>query len=115
MVRRSRSVYEFDDVFTAPRKGFDGVEDYYRRTAGIKHAPNVGVPLLMIHASNDPWIPAEPYRQLAANPNSHVETVLVRSGGHVGFHGADSKEAWHDRRIEAFLAPLRHTTVERSL
>ncbi len=113
--RRSRSVYEFDDVFTAPRNGFDGVEDYYRRTAGIRHAPNVGVPLLMIHASNDPWIPAEPYRQLSGNPNSHLETVLVRSGGHVGFHGADSKEAWHDRRIEAFLAPLRHTTVERSL
>ena len=62
-VRRSRSVYEFDDVFTAPRNGFDGVEDYYRRTAGAAHARRIGVPLLMLHALNDPWIPAEPYRQ----------------------------------------------------
>jgi uncharacterized protein len=114
-VRRSRSVYEFDDVFTAPRNGFDGVEDYYRRTAGAAHARRVGVPLLMVHALNDPWIPAEPYRLLANNPPRFVEPVLVPSGGHVGFHGADCEEAWHDRRIEAFLAPLQHNAIERSL
>ncbi len=113
-VRRSRSVYEFDDVFTAPRNGFDGVEDYYRRTAGIAHARSVGVPLLMIHALNDPWIPAEPYRKLASDPPANVKIVLVPSGGHVGFHGADSRESWHDRQIEAFLTPLQHSAVERS-
>lgn len=105
-VRRSSSVYEFDDVFTAPRNGFDGVEDYYRRTAGAAHAHQVEVPLLMIHAVNDPWIPAAPYQRLAESPPRNVELVLVPSGGHVGFHATDSYETWHDRRIEQFVASI---------
>ena len=105
-VRRSSSVYEFDDVFTAPRNGFDGVEDYYRRTAGAAHAHQVEVPLLMIHAVNDPWIPAAPYQRLAESPPRNVELVLVPSGGHVGFHAADSNETWHDRRIEQFVSSI---------
>lgn len=102
-VMRTRSVYEFDDRFTAPRNGFRGVEDYYEKTAGINFLADVQVPFLMIHAENDPWIPVESYRGIANNRLSNVDVLITEGGGHVGFHGQGSTIPWHDRYIQTFL------------
>ena len=32
----SRSIYAFDDLFVAPRGGFDGAEDYYARCSAAR-------------------------------------------------------------------------------
>lgn len=57
----------------------------------------------MIHAQNDPWIPAEPYRRFDWAANPRLLPLLPRSGGHVGFHGIGSSTPWHDRCIAAFF------------
>lgn len=100
------NIYQFDDRFTAPRNGFAGADDYYQRTAGARLLNDVAVPLLMIHADNDPWIPAEPYRKLLDACPARVTALLTRGGGHVGFHARDHCESWHDRRIDAFIEAL---------
>lgn len=105
-VLRARSIIEFDDGFTAPRNGFACAEDYYRATTGWRVAAGIGVPTLLIHARNDPWIPAAPYEALERESPSNVEILLTEGGGHVGFHAKGYKEAWHDRRIGAFLEGL---------
>ncbi len=102
-IAKTRSVYEFDNNFTAPRNGFRDAEDYYERTAGMNFVRCSSVPLLMVHAENDPWIPIAPYRELQNDSPSNVEIVIARSGGHVGFHAKDSMWTWHDRLIHRFL------------
>lgn len=105
-VLRARSIIEFDDGFTAPRNGFASADDYYNATAGWRVAAGIGIPTLLIHARNDPWIPAEPYEALERKRPSNVEVLLTEDGGHVGFHAKGHEETWHDRRVGAFLEGL---------
>lgn len=102
----ARSVYAFDHRWVAPRNGFRDAEDYYARTAGARQLASISVPTLLLHAMNDPWIPVRPYLELQQPASPHVEIVVARSGGHVGFHEHGHTETWHDRRIEDFLVRL---------
>ncbi len=102
----ARNVLEFDEVFTAPRNGFVDAADYYRRCSGAQFLPAVGVPTLVIHALDDPWIPGEAYRAFDWSAAPDVTPLLPASGGHVGFHGRGSALRWHDRCMAAFFAAL---------
>lgn len=105
-ITEARSVYAFDDRWVAPRNGFRDAEDYYARTAGARQLASISMPTLLLHAINDPWIPVRPYLELQQPASPHVEIVVARSGGHVGFHEHGHTETWHDRRIDNFLVPL---------
>jgi len=96
------TVFGFDDAWTAPRNGFAGARDYYRRCSSAPLLPAITTPSLLIHARDDPWIPAEAYRDAERNPA--LRLLLPPSGGHVGFHAADDPQPWHDRCVEAFFA-----------
>ncbi len=100
----ARSIPEFDDRFTAPRNGFTGVDDYYRRCSAPRFMAVVRVPTLVIHARDDPWIPARTYQAFDWAANPRLTPLLPATGGHVGFHGRGHRRAWHDRCIAAFLA-----------
>lgn len=101
-----KSVYEFDDRVVAPANGFEGADDYYRKSAAKSYLGSIGVPTLVVHAEDDPWIPAEAYRAYdwAANPN--LTLLLAPGGGHVGFHDRASPVPWHDRCILQFFEAL---------
>ena len=60
----------------------------------------------MIHARNDPWIPAEPYLVLKEHDLPQVEILLSNSGGHLGFHARGAHETWHDRTIDRYIRKL---------
>jgi predicted alpha/beta-fold hydrolase len=100
------TVYDFDDLVVAPLNGFAGADDYYARCSALKFLGAVRVPTLVIHARNDPWIPADAYLSFDWRANSRLIPLLPRGGGHVGFHGLGSAVAWHDRCISAFLRRL---------
>lgn len=95
------TVFGFDETWTAPRNGFAGARDYYRRCSSAPLLAAIETPTLLIHARDDPWIPAEAYLQARRNPATTL--LLPTSGGHVGFHAADDPQPWHDRCAEAFF------------
>jgi hypothetical protein len=105
-IRAARSIWEFDDGFSAPRNGFAGAEDYYERCAARHFLGGIGIPTLIIHALDDPWIPAEAYRMVDWAGNSNLIPLLTERGGHVGFEGRDRRTGWHDLAIARFLAAL---------
>ncbi len=100
----SRSVWEFDETWTGPRNGFAGADDYYRRNSAAPMLGAIRVPTLVVHALDDPWIPAEAYRGVDWASNPALTPLLPGGGGHVGFHAAGHAEPWHDRMAEAFFA-----------
>jgi predicted alpha/beta-fold hydrolase len=105
-IKAARSVREFDDRFVAPRNGFAGADDYYARCAALPFLAGIGVPTLIVHALDDPWISAEAYLCYRWRANPHLEPLFAMRGGHVGFHGAGSAVPWHDRAAGAFLDRL---------
>lgn len=102
-VSAARTVYAFDDTFVAPRNGFADAQDYYARCSANGFLAHIGIPTLLLHARNDPWIPVNSYDGAVQEASSSTKVVLSRGGGHVGFHGRRSLVPWHDRTIAAWL------------
>lgn len=99
----AQTVWQFDEVWTGPRNGFAGAEDYYRRNSAAPLLGDIRVPTLVVHALDDPWIPSAAYEAVDWAANPALTPLLPHSGGHVGFHAADRPEPWHDRAAEAFF------------
>jgi predicted alpha/beta-fold hydrolase len=101
----ARTVYDFDDRYVAPRHGFAGADDYYTRCSAARFLAGIATPTLLLHADNDPWIDAAPYRVAAQTGNSALTVEITRGGGHVGFHGPREAAGghWHDAAVAAFL------------
>jgi len=92
-----RTVYEFDDCFIAPRFGYRGARDYYESNAAKHFITRIARPTLILHALDDPWIPADCYTAIDWSRLPMIEAVLTSGGGHLGFHGQGSRIPWHDR------------------
>jgi predicted alpha/beta-fold hydrolase len=99
----ARTVYEYDDRFVAPRNGFADAEDYYRRSSAAGYLGAIATPTMIIHALDDPWVPAASYRSVEWRGQPALTPLLAPRGGHVGFHGVGSRVPWHDRCAKLFL------------
>lgn len=102
------SLAEFDDAFTAPLHGFDGYEDYWRRASAKPLLGGIAVPTLLLHALNDPFMPA------GCLPREHEVAAAVSleyppEGGHVGFvSGAfPGRLDWLPKRLLAHFGQAR--------
>lgn len=102
-----RSILEFDEHIVAPRNGYTGAADYYAQNNAKQFLDAIELPTLLIHALDDPWIPASMYTDHPWSRNPHLHSLLPRSGGHVGFHARGSRVPWHDRCLGIFLETLR--------
>jgi hypothetical protein len=100
------SVFAYDEQVIAPRNGFAGADDYYRQCSGLRFLPAIKTPTLVVHAGDDPWVPAETYRGFDWAAHPALTPVLTEAGGHVGFHGRGPQAAWHDQAAAAFFAEL---------
>ena len=83
-VRRARTIFEFDDAFTAPVHGFAGALDYWARASAKPHLPRLQVPALLLNARNDPFVPGASL-PTAAQAGPRVTLWQPAHGGHVGF------------------------------
>lgn len=83
-VRAARTLREFDDAFTAPLHGFEGVDDYWTRASAKPHLHRLQVPALLLNALNDPFVPAHSLPR-AAEVAARVVLWQPAQGGHVGF------------------------------
>ena len=83
------TLFDFDDVFTAPVHGFSGADDYYGRSSSINFLRTISVNTLLLSAVDDPFLPAHVLAEVRENAagNSHIEIEFTRRGGHVGFVG----------------------------
>lgn len=102
-ILRSRTVWEYDDAFIAPRHGFAGAEDYYDRNKALRFMPAIRKPTLVVAATDDPWVPIASYNAFDWAAHPVLTPLLSKGGGHVGFHAAGDRVPWHDRAIERFV------------
>lgn len=82
-----RTIWEFDDTFTAPLHGFASAADYYRRASSISFLKDIRVPTLLLSAVDDPFLPPDvlDHVRTVAHGNSALTLEFPERGGHVGF------------------------------
>lgn len=103
--RMPRSLYEFDDVFTAPVCGFGRAKDYYRLASAARVCQAIRQPALVIAAEDDPLVPSAPLARLRDCPS--IELQITRHGGHLGFVGwGEGDGRWLDARIVDWVSTL---------
>lgn len=102
----ARSVFEFDEHFVAPRNGYRDAEHYYRENHARQFLAGITVPTLLIHALDDPWIPAAVYSDYPWDDNDQLFPLLPDGGGHVGFHDRTSRTPWYNHCIGLFVEGL---------
>lgn len=95
-VRAAKTLYAFDNAFTAPLHGFRDTDDYWRRASSVHHMKQVKIPALVVNALNDPFVPAHCLPSIH-NVSSCVQLWQPRTGGHVGF--ATGKPPGHVRAM----------------
>ncbi|MHC5536967.1 YheT family hydrolase [Singulisphaera rosea] len=102
---RAGTLYDFDDIYTAPRNGFEGADDYYEKSSSGPHLSRIQIPGLVVHAEDDPFIPVEPFR-LAKFPEG-LALELIPNGGHLGYFSRnrwDGDRRWLEARLATWLA-----------
>lgn len=96
----ARDLHAFDDVFTGPLHGFDGVHDYWARASAKPHLRRIAIPALALNALNDPFIPAGSLPR-AADVSAWVTLWQPAQGGHVGFPSARGHGASFPGHVQA--------------
>lgn len=113
--RKPRTLYEFDDVFTAPACGFGTANRYYACCSSAQFMHGIGIPTLVLAAEDDPLVPIAPLLSVSASPKVHL--LVTRHGGHMGFigrAGTDPDRRWMDWRLVDWLMQLKPPMAESS-
>jgi uncharacterized protein len=101
------SVRQFDDVITAPCFGYRDAQEYYDAAGARKVVGQVRVPMLMITAQDDPFVPYESFLAALVTENPVIRFVAPQYGGHCAFVSRHSTERfWAEARVVDFCEGL---------
>ena len=105
-ITKVATLTEFDDLITAKHNGWRDAAEYYAVNSSAQFLPWITVPTLVVHALDDPMIPAGPYRAIdwaQLEATTPVRRAITRTGGHVGFHEHGAELPWYVGRTVSFL------------
>ncbi len=105
---RKLTLFQLDEMYTAPRGGFASVAEYHRLGSALPVIPEIRTPTLAVTAKDDPFVA---YGPIADIRNPHIEVEIVPHGGHLGYIGSDGKGGlrWMQRRIAQWLLDRLHS------
>ena len=105
----ARTLYDFDDIVTAPVHGFADAHDYYSRSSSLQFLGGVRVPTLLLSALDDPFMPSTTADAVLeqSRDNTCLLAEFYPHGGHVGFVGGATPFHPHyfaEERLMEFLS-----------
>ena len=107
-LERVKSVYDFDDTFTAPAFGFGTADNYYATQSSSQFLDRIRVPALVVQAKDDPLVPFSVYNHPAFSNNPWVRLLAVDHGGHVGFLAKTKPRFWLDEVLVQWMQEVRN-------
>jgi len=113
LLLKAKTLYDFDDAFTAPVHGFRDAKDYWSRASAKPHLKHVVVPSLLLNARNDPFVP---WASLPTDSDVSAAVTLwqPQCGGHVGFPEAMGRShiGFHSQRMPQAVADWLNGQIE---
>ena len=99
-VKKLKSFWEFDEVYTAPIHGFKSAQDYYTKCSSKQFLKDITTPTLVIHSLDDPFMTTD----ILPSENELSEYItleLSEHGGHVGFISGTffKPDYWLEKRV----------------
>ena len=98
-LKPARSLFEFDDRFTARHFGFQGAEHYYETQSSRRFLQHIRVPTLFIQAKDDIFVPFEIYDEPGLRQNPWIRFLATEHGGHLGFLSRARPRFWLDHVV----------------
>jgi len=106
-LKKVRTIYDFDDLYTGPLFGFGNADTYYRTQSSNQFIGNIRVPALVVQAKDDPLIPFSVYDHPAFRENPYLKLVAVEHGGHLGFIARRRPRFWLDRLVIGWVEQVK--------
>jgi len=91
-----KTVWQFDDRFTAPLFGFGNAANYYATQSATNFLDAIRAPTLVITAQDDPLVPIKIFQHPAFRQNPAIRLVATKYGGHLGFVSRYKPRFWLD-------------------
>jgi uncharacterized protein len=101
---RIRTVREFDDAITAPCFGYRDAAEYYEAAGAKRVIGQVRVPMLLITAEDDPFVPYVSFLAARVEQNPWIRFLAPEHGGHCAFisNQSGAERFWAEQRIVEF-------------
>lgn len=87
VVKRARTLVQWDELAVVPRFGYASLEDYYAREHAGQFLDRLVRPTLIVSSDQDPMIPITTVDRMIGRGHPDLEYRRVCAGGHVGFSG----------------------------
>ena len=103
-LHQAKTIFDFDDLFTAPLHGFASATDYWKRASSKPWLAAIQLPTLILNAENDPFMPPHTLPK-SEQVGAAVRLDYPREGGHVGFVSGSlpGKLDWLPQRLLHFF------------
>ena len=116
-VKRISSFRHYDATVIVPMHGFTDVDAYYAAASPGPWLSRIGTPTLLLHAADDPMVPAFTVDPWLGSVSPAVEVAITPLGGHLGwvagFDEASWITGWSMKRALAFLARFKRPARAR--
>lgn len=104
ILRKIKTLQDFDDHYTGPLHGFDDAHDYYEQNSSLYFLENIEIPALILNAQNDPFLSERCFPVNLARKLDNVWMDFPKYGGHVGFSPRKNEDIyWSEKRAFEFI------------
>lgn len=79
------TLFEFDELITAPIHGFKSASDYYTRSSSMFYLEEIQIPVKVVNSYNDTFIAKECFEVSHLNKKRNITFSFQEKGGHCGF------------------------------
>ena len=104
-LKKIRSLFDFDTIYTAPAHGFEDAMDYYEKNSSLQFLPRIKTPVLILNALNDSFLSEKCYPFSLSEKSKNIYLEAPKHGGHVAFHQTNTTY-YSERRMIEFLNQL---------
>jgi uncharacterized protein len=109
-----KTIWEFDDRFTAPLFGFGTAANYYATQSAARYLDAIRLPTLVICSKDDPLVPFTVYDQPAFRTNPALTLLVTEHGGHLGFLSRHSPRFWLDGVVLDWIGAITSASLPQS-
>jgi len=96
------TVFDFDELYVAPKLGYASAFDYYKHCSSIHLVPHIQIPCKILFAIDDPIV--DPHDIDSVELPDNIEVLKTDFGGHLGYIGMPGDSfRWLDKVVVSWL------------
>lgn len=100
-IPRWSTIWDMDQIYTAPASGFKDREDYYNSCSSIHYLSRIDVPTYVLTAHDDPFVSVHDYMTAPFSKTTQVH--IEHRGGHLGYLSRKPTELGSNRWMDYYL------------